>query len=75
MDVCDYFASSRIKLGKELVNQSFLLYNETQMTQKQLLDDYSEIENIFKTQQNNLEVLKTVRNKKEKNLINSNLLY
>ncbi len=45
------------------------------MMQKQLIDDYSETENIFLCQQNNLEILKTMKNKKEKSLLNSNLIF
>lgn len=43
--------------------------------QKQVLDDYSELEGIFLNQQNNLENLKSMKNKRERNLMNMNLLF
>ncbi len=74
-DVVDYFANNRARIGKDMINETFNLYNETQLMQKQVAEDYIEIENQFIEQEKHLENFKTMKNTKERNLIKSNFLF
>jgi len=74
-DVVDFFAVNRSKKGKEMINEIFLLYNETLLMEKQISEEYFEIENLFADRIKQSEILKSIKNEKERNLLKSNILY
>jgi hypothetical protein len=74
-DTAEYFAVNRAKVGRDMINETIKLYHETQTMQKQVAEDYIEIEKQFLEQEKHLENLKNMKNSKEKNLMKSGILF
>jgi hypothetical protein len=61
--------------AKEIINETFNLYNQSQQMRKSVAEDYIKIQNNFIEQELHLENLKNVKNIKEKNLMRNGFLY
>jgi len=59
----------------DLAEEVFQFHNDTQMMQKQTMQDYLEIETQFLEQEKHIYNIKGMKNLKELNLIKQSLLY
>lgn len=74
-DTAEYFAINRAKVGRDMINETIKLYQEIQIMQKQVAEDYIDIEKQFLEQEKHLENLRNIKNYKEKFLIKSGILF
>jgi hypothetical protein len=74
-EVIDYFITSHDNWAKEIINETFNLYNQSQLMRKMVAEDYNMIEKNYLEQEMHLENLKNMKNTREKNLIKNGFLF
>ena len=74
-ELIEYFITSHDNWAKEIINETFNLYNQSQLMRKTVAEDYNMIEKNFIEQEMHLENLKNMKNTREKNLIKNGFLF
>ncbi len=71
----DFFIENRSKIAKDISEELFFLHSEAQNMQKQIAEEYLEIEKQYLDHEKYLDDLKGMKNIKEKNLIKQNIIF
>ena len=74
-EVVEYFINNHNNWAKEIINETFNLYSQSQQMRKIIAEDYNQIEFFFKEQEMHLENLKNMKNTRDKNLIKNGFLF
>jgi hypothetical protein len=59
-EVIDYFMKINDKNFKEMLNELYNIFNQSQILQNKLADEYKNLEDLFLEQQQNMEILRKI---------------
>jgi hypothetical protein len=74
-EVVDYYSTNHKTMSKQLISETFNLFSQTQLMQKQVTEDYNQIEKQFVQQEMHLENLKQMKNMKDNKIVKNNILF
>ncbi len=73
--VIEYFIDLHDRQAKEIIEETFNHYRQTQIMQKQVMEEYLQVEKIMIEQEQILENLKKNKSNREKKLISCGILF